>query len=144
MPNQRSLLLIAIIPALIVGVLYEMFLGHRHDYVGHFLAGYGATLAAGMLSLRVLPAESFEQQALCWLVPFCLLCIGGGAILELTAFRLARFDEIDFCNQSLGAVLAVACGTAYVTRTKLPLPQFDYALIAGIAFVGVGACYAVA
>jgi hypothetical protein len=37
-----------------------------------------------------------------------LLSIGAGAVLEVSVFRIARFDPVDFGNQSLGAVFAGA------------------------------------
>lgn len=142
--TYRRLLLIAILPALGVGVLFEVFLGHRHDYTGHFAAGYGASFAAAMFWLRLLAPERFCDQALRWLVPLCLLCIAGGTLTEATIFRLAKFDEIDFFNQSLGAVLAMICALGYVRHDKPPVRYFDYGLIAGIGFLGAGGCYAVA
>mgnify|MGYP006908397321 CR=1 FL=1 len=33
-------------------------------------------------------------------------CIALGGFLENTVYRIAKWDEVDFCNQSLGAVLA--------------------------------------
>lgn len=38
-PGTAYILLTPILPVLAVGVLYETFLGHRHDYTGHFAAG---------------------------------------------------------------------------------------------------------
>jgi hypothetical protein len=141
---QRTLLLLAIVPALVVGILFELFLGHRHDYSGHYAAGYGATFAAAMFLLRILSASDFQKRATRLVVPFCLACILGGAAAEATVFRIAKFDEIDFCNQSIGAVLATICAGAYIRREKLPEVMYDGGLIAGVAFLGIGGCLAVA
>jgi hypothetical protein len=137
-------LTICIAPAAMAMVVFEIWLGHRHDYTGHFAAGYGATLAAGMFGLRVLPADRYSRLSACGLLPLCLGCILLGVLTEATIFRLAKFDEIDFCNQSLGAVLAAICLSPLVGREQPPASSLDAGLVTGIAFVGVGACYAVA
>src|SRR5687768_13297013 len=87
-------LTLCIVPAAVAMVVFEVFLGHRHDYTGHFAAGYGATLAAAMFALRLLPARDFARSASAGLIPFCLFCIGLGVVTEATIFNLARFDEI--------------------------------------------------
>jgi hypothetical protein len=78
------------------------------------------------------------------IVPICIACIALGAITESTIFRLAKFDEIDFCNQSLGAVLAGLAAVAYVEDRALRTSEIDLGLIAGIVFLGMGGCFAVA
>lgn len=137
-------LLLAVVPALMVGALYEIFLGHRHDYTGHYAAGYGGTLGAMIVWLRLLPAERFGPMSIWSIVPLCAGCIGLGVITEATIFRLAKFDEVDFCNQSLGAVLAGMAALAYAGEGKSPEWNFDFGLIVGIAFLGAGGCFAVA
>jgi hypothetical protein len=137
-------LLLATLPALAIGALFELFLGHRHDYTGHFLAGYGGTLGAFMVWLRQLSGPAFGKWSVRGVVPVCVVCILLGMITEATIFRIAKFDEIDLCNQSLGAVLAALVGLAYAGPTKLPPRAFDYGLIAAIAFLGAGGCFAVA
>lgn len=67
-----------------------------------------------------------------------------GAVLEATAFRLAKWDEVDFCNQSLGAILAALGSLAYVPPATTSTREYDVGLITGIAFLGTGACFAVA
>lgn len=143
-PSQSSLLVITILPAALAGVIFEVFLGHRHDYVGHFLAGYGGTLGAMMVWLRTVPDALYRARSTISILPLCLACIGLGAIFEATMFRLAKFDEIDFCNQSLGAIFA---GVAALFLTGDQRPQvklMDVGLIVGIAFLGAGGVYAVA
>ena len=137
-------LLLAIAPALAIGALFELFLGHRHDYTGHLLAGYGGTLGAFMVWLRQLNGPAFGRWSVRGNVPLCLGCILLGVATEATIFRIAKFDEIDFCNQSLGAVLAALVGLAYAGQRELPGREFDHGLIAAIAFLGAGGCYAVA
>jgi hypothetical protein len=144
MSDHRRLLLFATLPALCVAAIFEICLGHRHDYVGHFLAGYGATLSVTMVWMRALPPIRFEQNAFRGGVAACTCCILLGAAAEATMFRIAKFDELDFCNQNLGAVLAAICATAYIRSSKPRDSDFDYGLIAGICFVGAGGCFAVA
>ncbi len=137
-------LAIGIVPALIVGVLFEVFLGHRHDYTGHFAAGYGGTLGAVMVWLKSMSEPQFGRFGTLSIIPICLACIVLGAFMEATAFRIAKFDEIDFFNQSLGAVLAALAATAHVGIPKLPDQVFDSGLIVGIVFLSAGCCFAVA
>ena len=140
--RRRLFLLTA--PAIAVGVIFEVFLGHRHDYAGHYAAGYGGTLAATMLWLRTRSKSGFADVAARSLLPVCLACIALGAVAEATAFRIAQFDPIDFFNQSLGAVLAAICSLGFHRSVKPPEAEFDYGLLCGIFFLGAGACFAVA
>jgi hypothetical protein len=135
---------VAIIPAVVVGVIFEMFLGHRHDYTGHYAAGYGATFGVAMFWMRIIPAERYLQLANRGIVPLCVGCILLGVVTEATIFRIAKFDEIDFCNQSVGAVLAALCAMAFIGAEKPTESQLSYGLIVGILFLGVGGCFAVA
>jgi hypothetical protein len=137
-------LLVAIVPALAVGIAFELFLGHRHDYTGHYAAGYGGTFAAAMFWLRTIPAHRFSRVAPRGVVPFCMTSVLLGGFAEATIFRIAKFDEIDFCNQSIGAVLASVCAMAYIRSEKPPQANLDYGMIAGIVFLGAGGCFAVA
>ena len=136
--------IIAIVPAVIVGGLYELFLGHRHDYAGHYLAGYGATLAAASLWFRILPPQRYAKSSLNSILPGCVICILLGVLTEATIFRIAKFDEIDFCNQSLGAVFASVAASTLSGCGKPSEAEIDIGLIIGIAFVGVGGCFAFA
>jgi hypothetical protein len=124
--------------------LFELFLGHRHDYTGHFLAGYGATLGLLMFSLRQLTGERYAARSVVAIVPVTIVGILLGVGTELTIFRIAKFDEIDFCNQSLGAVLAGIAALAFTADLQPPASELDRGLIAGIAFLGAGGVYAVA
>jgi hypothetical protein len=140
----QTRILTAVLPAMAVGFCFEFFLGHRHDYTGHFLAGYGGTLGAYMFSLRLLSPEQLAAWSTRANVGLCLTCIALGALMEATAFNIAKFDELDFFNQSLGAVLAGIVALAYISPERPPAQQFDWGLIVGIAFLGAGGCFAVA
>jgi hypothetical protein len=137
-------LLVTIVPAIAMGVLFETFLSPRYDYLGHFLAGYGGTLGACMVWLRLLSDERLAARGEMEILLVCVGCIALGAVTEATIFRIAKFDEIDFCSQSLGAVLAALVAMKFLTQRRLASTEFDRGLIAGIAFLGAGGCFAVA
>lgn len=141
---SRYRLVLTVLPALAVGILYEFFLGHRHDYAGHYMAGYGASLAAMLFCFRVCSEEQYRRWSTFSIVPMCIFCILLGTITELTIFNLAKFDEVDFCNQSIGAVLAAMATVTFTGTKKPPERELDYGLIVGIAFVGAGGCFAFA
>lgn len=93
-----------LISGFISGFAYAFFLAPRTDYLGHYLAGFG-----GMLLLLAAPLALWKRP-LGWIVPVLLiLAIGIGAVAEATVFRIAIFDPVDFCNQSLGACIAASC-----------------------------------
>ena len=97
-----------------------------------------------MVWLRAVSEKRYATVSTWSIVPVCLACIGLGAIFECTIFRLAKFDEVDFCNQSLGAVLAAAASIVLVVEQKPPERRMDEGLIAGIVMLGVGGVYAFA
>ena len=135
-------LLVTLLPAIGVAVLFRWPLGHRSDYLGHYAAGYGGSLAAMTLVLAALPAKRFGRLGVCSIVPGCLACIALGAVAEATVFNMAKFDEVDFCNQSLGAVLAGLAVLAIVGESK-PRNRALWASIAiGIGFLLAGFYYA--
>ena len=114
---------------LIGGAVFLVPLGYRTDYAGHFLAGFGGTLALFAVSLA-LGRPAFRWEA----VGIVIASIALGAWLEATRFKIAIFDPVDFANQSLGAVLA---GAALWERRP------SASLVAGtgvlaILFLGVG------
>src|SRR5689334_16770434 len=115
---SRSLFALSILPALVIGILFECFLGHRHDYTGHFAAGYGGTLGALLMWLKGLSIDRFRAVGVVSVLPACVACILLGAIAEATTFRIAKFDEVDFCNQSLGAVLAGIVAIGFAAEPK--------------------------
>ena len=112
-----------LIATVATGLAYLIFLGHRSDYLGHYMAGLGATL--GLLTLLLL----IERDPLGWkVVPIVLLAIGAGFVTEATIFRVSLFDPVDFCNQSLGACIA-GC-SMLGTRRSSSLIYFNGALAA--------------
>jgi hypothetical protein len=104
------------LPPVAIGFAYSKYLGHRSDYLGHFLAGFGGTLgavAAAIIALALIAAVRSTSgrfgvpSTTGWLTLLVVLaCIGLGAIFEETLYHIAKWDEVDFCNQSLGAVIA--------------------------------------
>lgn len=124
--RDGSLLLI---PPIAAAILFGWALGHRSDYLGHYAAGFGATLMALML---IPPAFGPWVHA-----GAAFMCILMGAGIEATVFRIAKFDEIDFCNQSLGAVFAALAAfhvnPSIKDRTAGAVLGFLY-LVAGFYF----------
>jgi hypothetical protein len=142
--SSQSRTWLAVIPAVAAAAALELFLGHRHDYAGHFLAGYGGTLGAFMFCARLMPARAFLKWSVYGNLPVCLICILLGVCAEATIFRIAKFDELDFCNQSLGAALAAIVALGYTAPVKPSTGEFDRGLIVAIAFLGAGGIFAVA
>jgi hypothetical protein len=89
-----------------IAVAYHQFLGQRSDYLGHYLAGCGGTLLLLVVTLAILPPAQYARLAPASIVLLALVAIAIGAMFESTIYRIAKFDEVDFCNQSLGAVIA--------------------------------------
>ena len=117
-----------IVSAATTGSAYVIFLGHRLDYAGHYLAGLGATLVllCGLL-LRLKRALRWEA------VGVSVIAILLGFVTESSIFRIAFFDPVDFCNQSLGACVACACviGFPYVPGTVPRLGAASLVITAG-------------
>lgn len=131
-----------LIPPLAISVLYLLFLAHRSDYAGHFMAGFGGTLIT-IMAIVELQRDREEAPSTAVIVLYTsLLCIAFGTLLEATTFRLAAFDEVDYANQSLGAVLAglssLAILPSYPEESPLLLPS----LIIGFLFLFGGFYYA--
>jgi hypothetical protein len=125
---------------LVAAAGFLLFLGHRSDYVGHFLAGFGATLGALGLVLEVPAARGARGP---WLVLGTVaLCLAAGAALEASVFRIARFDPVDLGHQSLGAAVAGAAALV-ATREGAPSPAVRSAgAVAAIAATLAGFWYA--
>ncbi|MGN6546811.1 MAG: hypothetical protein ACTHK7_17275, partial [Aureliella sp.] len=117
-------------------------LGHRRDYLGHYAAGYGGTLAFLALMLALIPENRFARLAGLSILPGTLLCIAGGTVTESTVFRLAKFDEVDYCNQNLGALLAGIAMMHIAGSTKPSDDALRIAIIIGSLFLIVGAYFA--
>lgn len=116
-----AILALIVLPTLVLAAGYGGLLSQRSDYLGHFLAGAGGTLALVALGLAVVAVDRPRGLLPLVVAALCLLAIGVGAIFESTLYRLAKFDEVDFCNQSLGAVL-VSLGAIAVFRRHGPKP----------------------
>ena len=87
--------------AALVSFPYRLFLWHRTDYLGHAIAGFGGTLL--LLSLSFLLKRGMSERNRLAIV-FLAVALGFGT--EMTIFNLAKFDPVDFANQSLGACIA--------------------------------------
>lgn len=134
---MQRVLIISSFPAFVVSLLFFHFLGHRRDYLGHYAAGYGGTLCAMMIVLAAIPPARFRVTASWVVVPCTMLCLAAGTVAEATVFRLAKFDQVDFCNQNLGAVLA-GLAAMFLAGNEKPA---DMALRSAIA---IGAIYLIA
>lgn len=115
----------------LTSVAYGVVLGHRQDYLGHYLAGLGATLLLIVASAVLLRASA-------WTVVFVtIVAIGLGYLTEATVFRFAIFDPVDFLNQSIGACIA-GLALAGRARTAFGLSAVviigSGTLVAGFAF----------
>jgi len=97
---------VTLIPALVLAVMYYTQLGYRRDYLGHYAGGYGGTLGLLLWLMRAVGVDAARRAGPMIVVAVTVVCVGLGVITEATVFRIARFDEIDFGNQSIGAVLA--------------------------------------
>lgn len=142
-PTLTTVLVVSILPNVIVSLLFYFLLGHRRDYLGHYAAGYGGTLSALAIVFAAIPAASFHRMAWMAVVPCTILCIAGGTVTEATIFRLAKFDEIDYCNQNLGAVLA-GLAAIYIAGDVKPSDVALRCVIAvGAIFLLIGGYFAV-
>ena len=114
---------------------YLIFLGNRGDYLGHFIAGLGATL--GLLTLVLF----VTKKPLGWkAVVITLVAIGAGTLVESTTFKDSLFDPVDFCNQSLGACLA----SAAMLRTTFEVRPLAFNLLVSTVLVIGGFIFAFA
>lgn len=121
---RGSLIVPAVLAVVPAALTYRFLLGHRSDYLGHFLAGAGGTL----LLLSIVLGITRKPRG--WIHVFVVaLAIGIGWISEATIYRVAIFDPVDFVNQSLGAALA---GAATIGRGGSILRA------AGTAVLGLG------
>ncbi|MBI2479977.1 MAG: hypothetical protein HYV60_15505 [Planctomycetia bacterium] len=142
-PQLKTTLVVSIVPIVLVSLLFYVLLGHRRDYLGHYAAGYGGTLSAIAIVLAGIPTAKFQQMGSLAVVPCTILCIAAGTVTEATVFRLAKFDEIDYCNQNLGAVLA-GLATVYIAGNAKPSDVTLRCVIAiGAISLMIGAYFAV-
>ncbi len=142
-PKLSTILVVSVLPTLLVSLLFYVLLGHRRDYLGHYAAGYGGTLCAAAVVFAAIPPRSFRRIAYATVVPCTILCIAAGAVAEATVFRLAKFDQIDFCNQNLGAILAGLAAICLARNAKPSDPALRCMIAIGVIFLLVGAYFAV-
>ncbi len=140
---HRSILFV-LLPALAVALLYLLFLGHRSDYAGHYMAGFGGTLFAIMAVQELRRQQGRSGPAPLPILIVFLVCVAFGTLLEATTFRLAKFDEVDYCNQNLGATVAALASLAALPDTGDIRPVLGPSLFIGIGFIIAGFIYAFA
>ena len=88
----------------LTGLTFHLFLGYRSDYLGHYLAGFG-----GALLLLALPPMVRQRLSGPEILAVVLLAVSLGFGTEMTIFKIAKFDPVDFANQSAGACIAGLC-----------------------------------
>ena len=142
-PKLKTTLIVSIFPAFLVSLLFYVLLGHRRDYLGHYAAGYGGTLSAIGIFLAAIPTSRFERLAPWVIIPSTILCIAAGTVTEATVFCLAKFDEIDYCNQNLGAVLAGLAAIHIAGNAKPSDVALRCVISIGASFLLAGAYFAV-
>lgn len=133
---------LSVLPGALIGLGYFVCLGHRHDYLGHYAAGFGATLMALSVACRNIPEERFVERAAGRILWLTLACIAAGGFAEATGFNIAKFDEVDFCNQSLGATLADLGFLARLKRFPPDSAFLERDLYAGVIALHVGFFFA--
>ncbi|MBX9789318.1 MAG: hypothetical protein K2Y37_10415 [Pirellulales bacterium] len=131
-----------VVAPLVLAVAYHEFLGQRSDYLGHYLAGCGGTLLLIACFLAVLPDVFYTRFAPLAIVVLAVVAIAIGGVFESTIYRIAKFDEVDFCNQSLGAVLAALGLLLAAGRTKPPLALSCGHWCVALALLAAGYHYA--
>lgn len=148
-PQLTKTLIFTAAPPALACLLYYLFLGHRSDYLGHYAAGYGGTLSALALLLAIIPRRLVSWVPLL-IVGVTIGCIGAGTIAEATVFCLAKFDEVDYCNQNLGALLAglvlvplLTDGKTMVVDGKPAEAALNMLVATGLFFLCLGVYFAV-
>jgi len=131
-----------VLPAVILAIAYGQLLGHRSDYLGHYLAGYGGTLGLTIVLLMALPATAYGKLAPWVILVACGAAVALGAVFESSIYRIAKFDEVDFFSQSLGAVLACSGLLAAWPERKPSIVAGVLTLIASVGFLIEGYHYA--
>lgn len=105
---------------------YGVLFSDRTDYLGHYLAGFAGTLM--VLSLLVLIGP---HDGVAFAIGLTAIALGWWT--ESTIFKLAIFDPVDFCNQSLGAVMAVA---VVLGEERSPLKGAGLMVLGMVGLVG--------
>jgi hypothetical protein len=140
--KSSTSLAINVLPTVLVSLIYYIFLGYRRDYLGHYAAGYGGTLCASAVLLAIIPERFFRQFAGPSIFICTLVCIAAGTVSEATVFRLAKFDEVDYCNQNLGAILAGLAALYFAGNSKPSDAALRVLIIVGVVFLVLGGYFA--
>lgn len=122
----------------VVAAAYLLFLRHRTDYPGHLLAGYGATLGALGLLPFLCPRAAWPRLAPALVTFGTLASVAAGLYLEATTFRIAAFDPVDACNQSLGAVVAGLSVLLVATPERPPPATVAVGILLSVASTAAG------
>lgn len=122
----------------VVAAAYLLFLRHRTDYPGHLLAGYGATLGALGLLPFLCPRAAWPRLGPALVTLGTLTSVVVGLGLEATTFRIAAFDPVDACNQSLGAVVAGLSVLLVATPDRPPPATVAVGILLTIAATAAG------
>lgn len=138
MTEERRRLAVPLAATALTAAIYVVFLGRRTDYAGHFLAGFGGTLGALGLLLKVLPRTRFERLAGWAVLLGTAGCIALGAALEGSVFRLQRFDPLDFFNQTFGAAFAGAAALLATADGALSEQSRRVGTIAAVGSLAAG------
>ncbi len=126
----------------VVAATYHVSLGHRSDYLGHYLAGCGGALLLIVAILAVLPDAHYARLAPLTIVLLTVVAIAIGGVFESTIYRIAKFDEVDFCNQSLGAVIAALGVLLMAGRSQPPIGVWMVSACVACAYLAAGYHYA--
>ncbi|MCA9187345.1 MAG: hypothetical protein R3E01_35190 [Pirellulaceae bacterium] len=137
----RTILTTAVVGSVSAAV-FLVFLGHRTDYVGHYSAGFGGTLVALAIGVGLIARETNLSQLSRVVLILLVAAIMLGGVFESTIFRLAIFDPVDFCNQSLGAAIAALAVLGAAPKTPMFGGEVGLMFAVGTFFVLVGFHYA--
>ncbi len=141
---MKRALLFVLLPSLLIAVLYIVFLGDRSDYAGHYMAGFGGTLFWLMAGFYLQRDRDRPISVSLLVLLITLGCIGFGTFLEATIFRLAKFDEVDYFNQNLGAIIAGLSALCALPETGKESPVITPSMLIATIFLVAGFVYAFA
>jgi len=131
-PSEFEALAWLLLPAGATALALRLALGHRPDWLGHFLAGFGASLVLILVALRLTRGRPGTVLAA------TALATGLGWVAEHSVFALAGADPMDFHVQTLGAGMA---GLALLMGRAEDTPALP-GLLLGASAVVVGGFFA--
>lgn len=106
------------------------------------MAGFGGTLLMIVTTLEIQRRKEVPPSSGTIILIVLIACITFGTLQEATTFRLAKFDEVDYCNQNIGAVLAALSSLAVTPKIPEESPVTLPAMIVGLFFLFGGFHYA--